>query len=481
MRKDPGGLAIWDPLAADGAGVTPVDGARSAGGTFAVRAFARERVDLSGKRPALAYLAGTLRSDRARMIRIAVGSDEGIEVRLAGRTVLSRDAPRSGQPDLDLISFDLPAGDTPLVIRAWRTGPGGFRLWVRLSDEQHRRPRGLRVVLPGAGGAQGRLLTRGATLELEREVDLARGTAVIDGWLAFPGGLPVGPDRTVRVTVTGPGAPSASDFSIGANDEDEAFWHVARFEVGGDAQPSALAVDFGGRRLEARVGLRTRNLGDLAAAAADLARAPLDGSLPRTSLESVAWRIDQLRELLEAGDGDRRYLEREIGEARRRAAALARGQDPYADERGGFQRRGYSSAVDGRLHPYVLYVPPAWRESGSGSFGLVVALHGLRGEPMSIMQALFGIPLAEDEDRGRRARHPETPASVPMFAVAPEGFGASNYRTFGERDVLEVVDRVRERYRIDPDRIFITGPSMGGTGSAGVPLRHPGLFAAAAP
>ncbi len=473
-------MAAWDPLAAEAAG-TPGEGARLSGGRFTVVASGRESMKLAGPRPSLAYLAGTLRSDRARRIHIAVGSDDGIEVRLAGRTVLRREAQRAGASDLDLISVDLHAGDTPLLIRAWRRRPGRFRLWIRLSDRNHRRPRGLRVVLPGAGGAGRHVLGRSATLGLDREVDLSRGVAVIDGWLSFPGGSPAGPGRTARVTVTGRGAPPAGEIDIDDSPEADAFFHLARFEVGGDARPSAVSVDFAGRRLEARVGVSARDLGTLAGAAADLARVPPDSSLQRTSVESVAWRIEHLKTLIEEGDGDRRYLERELGETRRRAAALARGEDPYAGERGGFQRRGYRSAVDGKLHPYALYVPPGWKEDGSGRFGLVVALHGLRGEPMSVLQALLGIPLVEGEDRGRRARHPQAPKSAPMFAVAPEGFGASSYRAFGERDVLEVVDRVRERYRIDPDRIYITGPSMGGTGSAGVPLRNPGLFAAAAP
>jgi hypothetical protein len=428
----------------------------------------------------VAYLAGILRSDRARRLHVALGSDDGFEFRLAGRTLLRRQEPRAGRADLDLVSVDLPAGDTPLVIRAWHAKAGRFRLWIRLADEQHRRPRGLRVVLPGAGAVRDRILERGAAVELDRAVDLDRGTAVVDGWLSFPGGFPAGPDRQVGVRLTGAGA-GAPGLELTGDEGAESFWHLARFEAGAGPDPGELSAQIGRTRLAVRVGLRSRDLRILAEAAADLARAPGDASLPRTSLETVAWRIDHLKALLEAGDGDRAYLDRELGETRRRAADLARGEDPFADERGGFQRRGYRSPVDGRLHPYALYVPPAWREKGQHRFGLVVALHGLRSEPMSVIQALFGLPLSEGEDRARRARHPGTPQAVPLFAVAPHGFGASHYRTFGERDVLEVVERVRERYRIDPDRIWVTGPSMGGTGSAGVALRNPGLFAAAAP
>jgi predicted esterase len=55
------------------------------------------------------------------------------------------------------------------------------------------------------------------------------------------------------------------------------------------------------------------------------------------------------------------------------------------------------------------------------------------------------------------------------------------YRELGEDDVMRVLDLVRRIYPIDPDRVSITGPSMGGIGTAAIAFRHPDVFSAAAP
>lgn len=49
------------------------------------------------------------------------------------------------------------------------------------------------------------------------------------------------------------------------------------------------------------------------------------------------------------------------------------------------------------------------------------------------------------------------------------------------RLALEIIEQVRKDYNIDPQRIYITGISMGGYGTWDAIWRHPGLFAAAAP
>ena len=47
--------------------------------------------------------------------------------------------------------------------------------------------------------------------------------------------------------------------------------------------------------------------------------------------------------------------------------------------------------------------------------------------------------------------------------------------------MLEVIADVRRRYRVDPDRIYLMGHSMGGYGTNNVAMHHPDLFAAVAP
>ena len=50
-----------------------------------------------------------------------------------------------------------------------------------------------------------------------------------------------------------------------------------------------------------------------------------------------------------------------------------------------------------------------------------------------------------------------------------------------ERDVLEVTDWVEARYRVDRERVFLTGNSMGGIGTEFLAVKHPELWAAVAP
>ena len=55
------------------------------------------------------------------------------------------------------------------------------------------------------------------------------------------------------------------------------------------------------------------------------------------------------------------------------------------------------------------------------------------------------------------------------------------YRLLGKDDPMRVLDEVMALYPIDPARVTVTGPSMGGIGAAALALRHPDRFAAAAP
>lgn len=51
----------------------------------------------------------------------------------------------------------------------------------------------------------------------------------------------------------------------------------------------------------------------------------------------------------------------------------------------------------------------------------------------------------------------------------------------GERFVLSLVERAKRTYDLDPNRVFVAGFSMGGTGSWFLAGRHPHLFAASLP
>ena len=134
------------------------------------------------------------------------------------------------------------------------------------------------------------------------------------------------------------------------------------------------------------------------------------------------------------------------------------------------RRLFYRSAIDSSEQPYRLYVPSSYRADGP-PLPLVIAMHGTGGNEGT----LFDDPVYKQGALERAAEKHE------MLVASPLGRGITEYRGIGENDVFEVLAEVRARYHVDPARIYLTGHSMGGTGSAYLALHHPDLFAAAAP
>lgn len=127
----------------------------------------------------------------------------------------------------------------------------------------------------------------------------------------------------------------------------------------------------------------------------------------------------------------------------------------------------YTSEIDNTQQPYRIYIP----KNHPTPAPLVIAMHGTSGNE----NTLFDDPPYQFVSLKQAAdKHG-------MIVVSPFGRGITEYRGAGENDVLRVLDEVRKQYSIDPDRIYLTGHSMGGTGAAYLAMRHPDLFAAAAP
>lgn len=141
------------------------------------------------------------------------------------------------------------------------------------------------------------------------------------------------------------------------------------------------------------------------------------------------------------------------------AGAIERGRDFLGEQRGVFWSAYYCRA-DGSGQRFVVSLPTDFHPDRS--YPLFVHMHGAGGVPTP-------------GDVGQRA-------AMPYIEVQPWGRGVrGSYRGFGELDILDVISHMREWYRIDPDRIYATGASMGGRGSWRIPSRHPDLFAGAGP
>ncbi len=111
-----------------------------------------------------------------------------------------------------------------------------------------------------------------------------------------------------------------------------------------------------------------------------------------------------------------------------------------------------------------------------------MALHGAYSNPLHNLRRVFGLDNRPGETDDEAARNPLPLPDVPALVVSPFGRGAlMGYDGLGEEDVMRVIADVRRAYNIDPERMTLTGLSMGGGATWAIGLRHPEMFAALAP
>lgn len=126
----------------------------------------------------------------------------------------------------------------------------------------------------------------------------------------------------------------------------------------------------------------------------------------------------------------------------------------------------FRSTVDGSDQPYALYLPA--RLDAERRYPLVVSLHGAGQTHRQGLRQVFGI----------RAEAPLP--DVDYIVTAPYGRGSMGYEGIAETDVFDMLSHVKAQYPVDEDRVYLTGVSMGGSGTLGIALRRPDLWAAIA-
>ncbi|HOM83971.1 MAG TPA: prolyl oligopeptidase family serine peptidase [Armatimonadota bacterium] len=155
-----------------------------------------------------------------------------------------------------------------------------------------------------------------------------------------------------------------------------------------------------------------------------------------------------------------------LEDAERALRLLAEGKEIH-DGAAGLVERAYLSPTDGSAQPYWVYVPKA--KPPKEGWPLLVYLHGYVPSTSKIDPWLPTEEFWElSEEKG--------------FAVAvPHGRKNTDFEGIGEQDVLTVIEETKRHYPIDPDRVFMGGPSMGGYGTYVIGLHHPHLFAGLVP
>ncbi|HSY39382.1 MAG TPA: prolyl oligopeptidase family serine peptidase [Polyangia bacterium] len=204
------------------------------------------------------------------------------------------------------------------------------------------------------------------------------------------------------------------------------------------------------------------------------------------SIERLVADADLRRASVTKPARDEAFVRDTLATARTYAERVARGDDPYRTATGELVK-AYRAGWDGTLQPYALYVPRGYdgrnkKASASASWPLIVALHGAFSDHKHNLRRVFGLDNRPGETDAEASRNQLPLPDVGAFVVSPLGRGElMGYDGLGYDDVMRVIADVRRAYPIDPERITLTGLSMGGGGTWAIGLRHPELFAALAP
>jgi predicted peptidase len=128
--------------------------------------------------------------------------------------------------------------------------------------------------------------------------------------------------------------------------------------------------------------------------------------------------------------------------------------------------RRVTQTVDAR---YLLYLPAGFRANGDTEYPLLIFLHG-SGEA--------------GEDLGRLKVHGpprivESRRDFPFIVASPQTPASDRGFDYAMLDAL--LDELLERLPVDPDRLYLTGLSLGGEWTYGWASTRPERFAAIAP
>lgn len=452
---EPGGRP-WKPLI----GGTPVvDGGRSR--------KPRQRQET--------WFGVVLVAERPMTVELKLGTSGHLAVFLDGTERSSWEKNHDALWDDHLLRLELSAGRHPLLIRTRRRESqrgAGWQIVARVHDPATSTvPAGLTFELPGLD-KPGLRLAQASTLRAERTI--VRGGYRLTLELPQTGSAPVGATGRWTAKLAGQREPIASG-------------QIGGPAVAVDLQlPSdktyLLSVTAEGRTWREKfIYQRAWNEG-LTTARENLARTRR-ARFPEATLASVEYNVQKLEGHVLESIPDTRWLGEQIRKVRSWTDALAGGADPFVTQREDFYR-AYRSRYDGNLQPYSVHVPPQY-DRDQQRWPLVIGMHGIGSGTHYTLRRVLGRD--RDKEGGEPGGKPLIRGNMPrlpnygVITASAWGYHNSAFWFYGEDDVLRVVEEMKATYRIDPDRVYLTGLSLGGLGTYHIGARWPDVFAALGP
>ena len=116
---------------------------------------------------------------------------------------------------------------------------------------------------------------------------------------------------------------------------------------------------------------------------------------------------------------------------------------------------------------YLVYLPPEYKNDDQ-NWPLVLFLHGSgeRGDNLSFVKR-HGPPMLVEQGK-----------DFPFILISPQ---CPLGRRWDALELSTLLDEVEKIYRVDENRVYVTGLSMGGEGTWKLIMAEPNRFAAAAP
>lgn len=131
------------------------------------------------------------------------------------------------------------------------------------------------------------------------------------------------------------------------------------------------------------------------------------------------------------------------------------------------------ASPDCSIQYYNLTLPENW--DPAKEYPLIVFMHGMASaNPLAYVAGYYG-------DQGKVKMNPREQNDGQYYFLHPWGRGNSGFREWGENDVMEAKADVEKRFKINKDKIYLSGFSMGGGGTWNISLRTPDVWAAICP
>ncbi|MGQ0732186.1 MAG: PHB depolymerase family esterase [Acidobacteriota bacterium] len=206
----------------------------------------------------------------------------------------------------------------------------------------------------------------------------------------------------------------------------------------------------------------------------------LSASAPAAVQPDIRYPADYVRKVnrgvIEMGTFD---LSRELTAAGAIAAASKGGKDPFNGKAGGFERH-YVLEGANEIMPYRVFVPKSY--TGAQPAPLVIALHGLGANEDSFMDSYGGRVPQLAEKHGFLLATPLGYRVDGFYGYSYGNDGAARRRQeLSEKDVMQVLARMRRDYKVDDTRIYLMGHSMGAIGTWFLGAKYPEIWAALGP